>query len=152
MAIHSSILAWRIPGQRSLAGYSPWGHRVGHDWATNTTTTMYTQFGQLRNSKTHLLEPAPVFSPSPLPNTPPLRTNLISLERQSWDFRRSQKKWKNCKSRRQIMSKRWVRPATYFLDPPNYPKLKGFPSSCMEFLSCSKFHIILCDWGLFPWN
>ena len=21
----SSILAWRIPGQRSLAGYSPWG-------------------------------------------------------------------------------------------------------------------------------
>ena len=26
MAIHSSILAWRNPrGQRSLAGYSPWG-------------------------------------------------------------------------------------------------------------------------------
>ena len=27
MATHSSILAWRIPGQRSLAGYSPWGHK-----------------------------------------------------------------------------------------------------------------------------
>ena len=27
MAIHSSILAWRIHGQRSLAGYSPWGHK-----------------------------------------------------------------------------------------------------------------------------
>ena len=26
-AIHSSILAWRIPGQRSLAGYSPWGRK-----------------------------------------------------------------------------------------------------------------------------
>ena len=26
MATHSNILAWRIPGQRSLAGYSPWGH------------------------------------------------------------------------------------------------------------------------------
>ena len=26
MAIHSSILAWRIPW-RSLAGYSPWGHK-----------------------------------------------------------------------------------------------------------------------------
>ena len=26
MATHSSILAWRI-GQRSLAGYSPWGHK-----------------------------------------------------------------------------------------------------------------------------
>ena len=25
MATHSSILAWRIPQQRSLAGYSPWG-------------------------------------------------------------------------------------------------------------------------------
>ena len=23
----SSILAWRIHGQRSLAGYSPWGHQ-----------------------------------------------------------------------------------------------------------------------------
>ena len=27
MAIHSSILAWRIHGQRNLAGYSPWGHK-----------------------------------------------------------------------------------------------------------------------------
>ena len=27
MAIGSSILAWEILGQRSLAGYSPWGHR-----------------------------------------------------------------------------------------------------------------------------
>ena len=25
MATHSSMLAWRIHGQRSLAGYSPWG-------------------------------------------------------------------------------------------------------------------------------
>ena len=31
MATHSSILAWRIHGQRSLVGYSPWGHRVRHD-------------------------------------------------------------------------------------------------------------------------
>ena len=30
MATHSTILAWRIPGQRSLAGCSPWGHRVRH--------------------------------------------------------------------------------------------------------------------------
>ena len=28
MATHSSILAWRNRhGQRSLAGYSPWGHK-----------------------------------------------------------------------------------------------------------------------------
>ena len=31
MATHSSVLAWRIHAQRSLAGYSPWGHRVEHD-------------------------------------------------------------------------------------------------------------------------
>ena len=34
MATHSSILAWKMHGQRSLAGYSPWGHKiVGHDLA-----------------------------------------------------------------------------------------------------------------------
>ena len=27
MATHSSILAWRIHGQRSLVGCSPWGHK-----------------------------------------------------------------------------------------------------------------------------
>ena len=26
MATHSGILVWEIPGQRSLMGYSPWGH------------------------------------------------------------------------------------------------------------------------------
>ena len=34
IATHSSFLAWKIPRQRSLAGYSPWGHRVGNNWAT----------------------------------------------------------------------------------------------------------------------
>ena len=32
MATHSSILAWRIPWQRSLVDYSPLGHRVRHEW------------------------------------------------------------------------------------------------------------------------
>ena len=27
MATHSSILAWKIHGQRSLVGYSPWGRK-----------------------------------------------------------------------------------------------------------------------------
>ena len=31
MATHSSILAWKIHGRRSLVGYSPWGRRVRHD-------------------------------------------------------------------------------------------------------------------------
>ena len=31
MAAHSSILAWKIPWTEELAGYSTWGHRVGHD-------------------------------------------------------------------------------------------------------------------------
>ena len=28
MATHSSIRAWKIDGQRSLEGYSPWGYKV----------------------------------------------------------------------------------------------------------------------------
>ena len=27
MATHSSILAWKSQGQRSLVGYSPWDHK-----------------------------------------------------------------------------------------------------------------------------
>ena len=30
MATHSSTLAWKIHGQRSMVGYSPWDCRVGH--------------------------------------------------------------------------------------------------------------------------
>ena len=34
-ATYSSVLSWEIHGQRSLAGYSLWGHkRVGHDLVT----------------------------------------------------------------------------------------------------------------------
>ena len=36
MATHSSILAWEIPGQRSLMVFSPWCHkRVRHDFMKN---------------------------------------------------------------------------------------------------------------------
>ena len=38
MAIHSRMLPAEFHGQRSLVGYSPWGHRVGHSWVINTTT------------------------------------------------------------------------------------------------------------------
>ena len=34
MAIHSSILAWRIPWTEEPGGYSPWSQRVGHDLVT----------------------------------------------------------------------------------------------------------------------
>ena len=37
-AAHSSILAWRI----SWTVYSPWGRRVGHDWATFTSFYFFT--------------------------------------------------------------------------------------------------------------
>ena len=40
MATHSSILAGEFPGQKNLAGYSPWDlKRVGQDWPTNTSTS-----------------------------------------------------------------------------------------------------------------
>ena len=28
IATHSSMLAWKFHGQKSLVGYSPWGHKV----------------------------------------------------------------------------------------------------------------------------
>ena len=31
MAIHSSILAWKIPWTEESLGFHPWGRRVGHD-------------------------------------------------------------------------------------------------------------------------
>ena len=35
MAMHSSILAWKIPWTEKLADYSLWGHkRAGHDLMT----------------------------------------------------------------------------------------------------------------------
>ena len=37
MATHCSILAWRIPMDRILAGCSPWGCRVRHNWVTRHT-------------------------------------------------------------------------------------------------------------------
>ena len=37
MATHSSILAWEIHGQRSLVGYSPWGHKES-DMTEHTKT------------------------------------------------------------------------------------------------------------------
>ena len=40
MAIHSGILAWRIPWTEEPGGLQPMGlQRVGHKWATNTTIT-----------------------------------------------------------------------------------------------------------------
>ena len=40
MATHSSILAWKIHGQRSLEGYSPWGRKESDmTYQLNTTTT-----------------------------------------------------------------------------------------------------------------
>ena len=40
MANHSSILAWNIPWTEEPGGlHSPWGHRVGHDCATEHALT-----------------------------------------------------------------------------------------------------------------
>ena len=42
MATHSSIPAWTSPGQRSLVGYSPWGHkRARHSLTTEQQPQSY---------------------------------------------------------------------------------------------------------------
>ena len=47
MGTHSSILAWRIPGQKSLAGYSPWGRKESYmtEQHTHTHTHIHTVLG-----------------------------------------------------------------------------------------------------------
>ena len=40
MATHSSILAWEIPWTEEPGDYSPWGHRVGHDWVTSLSLSL----------------------------------------------------------------------------------------------------------------
>ena len=42
MATHSSILAWSIHGQRSLAGYNPWGHEESDTTKCTHTTHTHT--------------------------------------------------------------------------------------------------------------
>ena len=42
MATHSSILAWRIHGQRSLVAYSPWGHKESDTAEATGHACMYT--------------------------------------------------------------------------------------------------------------
>ena len=51
MATHSSIPAWGIPRQRSMAGYRPWGHRVTHDWATEQLSTHTLSHSPVRKLK-----------------------------------------------------------------------------------------------------
>ena len=41
MATHSSILNRRISETEKLVGYSPWDHRVGHNWAANTKSPLW---------------------------------------------------------------------------------------------------------------
>ena len=42
MAPHSSILAWKSHGERSLAGYSPWGRRESDTTARTQHARMHT--------------------------------------------------------------------------------------------------------------
>ena len=46
MAIHSSILAWRIPWIEGLAGYSPWGWKES-DWEANILLRLSRKLGWL---------------------------------------------------------------------------------------------------------
>ena len=40
-AIHSTILAWEIQGQRSLVGYSPWGRKESDTTEHTAQTVSY---------------------------------------------------------------------------------------------------------------
>ena len=51
MATHSSILAWKIHGQRSLAGYSPWDRKESDTTEQRHFTSAFTKgFNQVRDN------------------------------------------------------------------------------------------------------
>ena len=47
MATHSSILAWRIPLQRSLVGWSPWGCKEWAGLSDYYALTLYSSLHQV---------------------------------------------------------------------------------------------------------
>ena len=54
MAVHSSLLTWRIPWTEEPSRLQPMGlQRVGHDWATDTTTTTICFIGSLWGQMSH---------------------------------------------------------------------------------------------------
>ena len=58
------FLPGKSHGQRSLVGYSLWGHRVKHNWVTNTSTFWFFQLVGLRfeiRSGQGAVPPAPQF-------------------------------------------------------------------------------------------
>ena len=74
--VHSSILAWRCHGQRSLVGYSPRGHRVGlsTQQVEVEQNACYIWAWHLRNSKVLPQLAFPVF--------PELPTSYLRLPEQ----------------------------------------------------------------------
>ena len=100
MATYSSILAWRIPMDiGGLGGYSFWGHRVQHNWATKHSTAW----------QKHTLHPRPYCRMlkrglrAPLPT--PQHVNLLpsgNLCYLTWQRSHKQTRWgKRC----QLMTK-----------------------------------------------
>ena len=47
MATHSTVLVWRIPWTERLAGYSPRGHRVRHNWSNLACKHGYYGYGYI---------------------------------------------------------------------------------------------------------
>ena len=79
MAIHSSVLVWRIPWTRSLVGYSPW---VAKSWTrlkqqSRHAYGMYKFKNHLHHLKRKLWSPLAVV-PHPSPQSLPT-TNLLSV-------------------------------------------------------------------------
>ena len=56
MATHSSTLDWKIPWTEGLVGCSPWGCRVGYDWATSLSLFTFMHWRRK-------WQPTPVFLP-----------------------------------------------------------------------------------------
>ena len=68
--LHSLVLLpGKSHGRRSLVGYSPWGHEVGHDWATSLSLFTFMNWrGKWQSTPVFLPGESQGWGPSGLPS------------------------------------------------------------------------------------
>ena len=79
IATHCSILAWKSQGQKSLVGYSPWGHMTEHTIPPKypINGVVIVSGGQQKDSTKHMH--VSILSQTPLPSRLPHNIEQSSM-------------------------------------------------------------------------
>ena len=124
---HPSILAWRIPWQRSLVGYSPWGRKVSDTTERHTHTHTHThtvaQLSLSRLSDTHTHPPSG------------------SVESQCWVLQ-AQSRLVRLVTWKESMKAKWYFATVTWLSILLTIRLSFLTNLCSELLSLFLFYIL----------